>query len=601
MQLFYNEQGGEVQMSIQRVYTAFIIGLNLLITGGMAASPIEVNQWLGQGINLGNALEAPSEGAWGVTLEESYFKLIKEKGFQSVRIPVRWYTAARADTNPPYTITPAFMSRVQWAVDNALKNGLCAIINQHHYEPLYETPEAEREKFLALWEQIASHFKDYSDSLVFEILNEPHGNLSAALWNPLCQDALSVIRNSNPGRTVMIGIAEYGGIGGLSKLQLPDDSNLILTVHYYNPFHFTHQGASWVDGADAWLGTEWSGSYYEKTAVINEFAAVHDFAQKNDIPVNVGEFGAYSAADMTSRALWTEYCARLFESYGYSWHYWEFCSGFGIYNPQNGAFRTELVSALLSDDTTTLIVQEEEINGDNIVVNGDFSNGLNGWEMNDWDGAADVAVEKGAAGITVQTNSADSWGIQFQQTGVTLVDGQEYALQFDVRADASTQITGFVDNTETWTQYGSSGSVLVTTDVRTYTVVFTMPEGRTDGRIGFNVGSSQTKIYIDNVKLIAVDKNTPVLPGSSSRRHGSLRGTQHTGGRCSVSVPAGGKSFRVRMRLFDIAGRLLFQRHGAMSPLPSTTRSYHAVSSARMLIIDPDGAPTRSTRRITID
>jgi len=58
----------------------------------------------------------------------------------------------------------------------------------------------------------------------------------------------------------MVGTAEWGGISALSDLDIPDgEQNVIVTVHYYNPFQFTHQGAEWVDGSDAWLGRTWTG------------------------------------------------------------------------------------------------------------------------------------------------------------------------------------------------------------------------------------------------------------------------------------------------------------------------------------------------------
>src|SRR4051794_25399343 len=72
------------------------------------------NRMLGRGINLGNALDAPQEGAWGVKLEDSYFRVIADAGFGSVRIPIRWST--HAESTPPYRIEPDFFGRVDWAV-----------------------------------------------------------------------------------------------------------------------------------------------------------------------------------------------------------------------------------------------------------------------------------------------------------------------------------------------------------------------------------------------------------------------------------------------------------------------------------------------------
>ena len=93
--------------------------------------PFKMNQLLGRGVNMGNALDAPSEGEWGFTLEEKYFQAAKDAGFNSVRIPVRW--SAHAMTEPPYTIDPNFMKRVDWAVNCALSRNMPVMLNVHHY------------------------------------------------------------------------------------------------------------------------------------------------------------------------------------------------------------------------------------------------------------------------------------------------------------------------------------------------------------------------------------------------------------------------------------------------------------------------------------
>ena len=74
------------------------------------------------------------------------------------------------------------------------------------------------------------------DDVLFEILNEPNKKLTPELWNPLLREALAIIRQSNPRRTVVVGPTSWNNIKDLAKLELPEeDRNLIVTVHYYSP------------------------------------------------------------------------------------------------------------------------------------------------------------------------------------------------------------------------------------------------------------------------------------------------------------------------------------------------------------------------------
>lgn len=302
-----------------------IVGVRCDSDSGLPAPTLQ----LGRGINLGNKLEAPSEGAWGAPVEAWMLTTIKQGGFATVRIPTRW--SAHAAASPPYTIDAAFLDRVTWVVDQALSAGLMVVLNMHHYEEIFSDPQGQRDRFLALWQQIATHFRNHSDSLVFEVLNEPNTNLTPELWNAFLVDALAVIRQSNPDRYVMLGTAEWGGIGAMNRLRLPDDNRLIFTFHYYNPFQFTHQGAEWVSGSDAWLGTAW-GTSQDSAAVQDDLNTVAAWAVQHNIPVYMGEFGAYSRAAMGDRIAWTAFVAREAERRGFSWAYWEFDAGFGAYS-----------------------------------------------------------------------------------------------------------------------------------------------------------------------------------------------------------------------------------------------------------------------------
>jgi endoglucanase len=305
-----------------------------------------VNRKLGRGINLGNALEAPNEGEWGVRLKAEYFKTIKDAGFDTVRLPVRW--SAHAGAAAPYLIDPTFATRVDWAIEQALANRLNIIVNVHHYGETDSDPDRHLPRLAGLWEQIAPRYRDRPASVVFELLNEPHDKLTAAKWNAAVPRLLAVVRKTNPERTVIVGPAQWNSIGLLDKLELPaDDRHLIVTVHFYDPFQFTHQGASWVKGSDKWKGSKWSGSSAEEEAIRKPLERAAAWAKAHDRPIFLGEFGAFEAADLESRARWTRYVAREAERLGFSWAYWEFCSGFGAYDPRTDTWRDPLKAALV--------------------------------------------------------------------------------------------------------------------------------------------------------------------------------------------------------------------------------------------------------------
>jgi len=309
---------------------------------------------LDRGVNLGNFLEAPTEGAWsnGRQIEETDFSIIKQAGFSIIRVPIRWAVYVREDKNP--TIDPAFINRVDWVVAQAEKNNLRVILDYHNDDALMKSgdifthvAETPASRFIAIWKQIAEHYKDAPGSVWFELLNEPNGKLVGPDWNNLLAQTLAVVRATNPTRTVVVGPAHWNNISDLPKLILPDnDRNLVVTIHFYDPFHFTHQGAEWAKGSNAWLGTKW-GTDADKQTVTKSFDQAAAWGVAHNRPIYLGEFGAYSKSPMEGRAQWTAFVARTAEQHGMAWTYWEFCSGFGVYDPDAKAWRQPLLNALL--------------------------------------------------------------------------------------------------------------------------------------------------------------------------------------------------------------------------------------------------------------
>jgi len=176
---------------------------------------------MGIGINLGNTFEAfwqdennlttgaqtigentPQnyETCWGavVTTEECIHGM-KEAGFNTVRIPVYWGNMMADDGE--YTINEEYISRVQEVVDWCLKENMYAIINIHHYDEFLIKHHDKEEVLKAaahVWEQVAEHFKNYSDSLIFEGFNEALGTPpNEGDWAERSDDAYSYVNDMN--------------------------------------------------------------------------------------------------------------------------------------------------------------------------------------------------------------------------------------------------------------------------------------------------------------------------------------------------------------------------------------------------------------------
>jgi len=315
-----------------------------VITAADQDDIFQANQRLGRGVNLGNFFEVQRDQSWGVKLTPDHLSLIKQAGFDSIRLPVKWSDYAAHEK--PYSIEASMFQRVDSWLARAEKEGLNVVLNIHHYDGLDQDPDAHSARFTALWTQIAAHYQDRGSWLYFELDNEPHDKLTDR-WNEILHLGLAAVRTTNPTRPVIIGPTHWNGIRALPQLELPADPNLIVTVHMYNPHEFTHQGASWAgDTVKAIKDRPW-GSEQDQAALEKELQQAADWGKEHHRPIFLGEFGAYSAAPLDSRIRWTRAVARTAEKLDMSWAYWEFGAGFGIYDLDTKQWRGELRDALI--------------------------------------------------------------------------------------------------------------------------------------------------------------------------------------------------------------------------------------------------------------
>ena len=317
-----------------------------------------------RGANLGDYLEANRR--WRqIEVSAEEFARMKKEGFDHVRVPIGWHQYA--GPGPEFALEPEIFAKVDFVVTNALKNDLAVMINIHHFNALDQNPTNATAEFLVIWRQIAGHYKDFPRQLIFELDNEPHENATTALMNPIYAQAIAEIRQTTPQRTIVVEPGGWGSIGELKNLVLPPDDNVIVSVHCYDPFYFTHQGATWTSGQTPVVGFVFPGppaqplvpdaklqlkdymrDWIEKyntlpadknpsspLAFTGKLKSLHQWSDYYGRPIHLGEFGAYTKADDPSRANFYAAFRRASEKEKLGWCIWDWNAGFRYWDKKN--------------------------------------------------------------------------------------------------------------------------------------------------------------------------------------------------------------------------------------------------------------------------
>lgn len=331
-----------------------------------------MNARLGKGINLGNSWDSDGydDGAWSNPIDDGDFKLIKDAGFNSIRLPVRFQNYSDYSK---HTVDPDRLNGVYEDVSLAIANGLAVVLDFHHYEELNSYAQgahrkradtiplfnAEKEHFVALWAQIATVFNAFPDSmLVFDILNEPTIP-NADILNDIMLSAYTVIRAAAPGKTIMFESNNAAKFGQLPVLKLPPDGNIIFSGHYYEPYTFSHQGNGYPCRGDATYNNSAANDFveYAKLAKAN-YPDINQGILNAFVPMNMGEFGiggqtnwscGFDGPSDALKALWAKETVKAAEKYGISFHYWGFThvGGFEAYDREGGEWFPGFPNALL--------------------------------------------------------------------------------------------------------------------------------------------------------------------------------------------------------------------------------------------------------------
>ncbi len=298
-------------------------------------SPADMVADMRVGWNLGNTLDAEgsglsSETCWGnPKTTKEMIDAIVDAGFNVIRIPVTW--EGHFGSAPDYKIDEAWMNRVQEVVDYAFERDVYVIINCHHEDwhfPSEKNKEQASTILQALWTQIAEHFRDYDEKLIFEGLNEPRKKGTNMEWNGGDYEGKQVVNHfakvfvetvratggNNTIRNLMVtGYAASNNKDTLKALRWPKDSHIIVSVHAYTPYDFSLN----TTGTSEW-------DIEKDTKDIDYLMQTIDevFLQKGT-PVIIGEFGALNKENEAERVEWVTYYLTKAKEIGVPCIWWD--------------------------------------------------------------------------------------------------------------------------------------------------------------------------------------------------------------------------------------------------------------------------------------
>jgi endoglucanase len=320
------------------------------------ANPADSQAPFSRGINLTGWFQADSPGKIQFTrFTKQDIINIKSLGCDVIRLPINMHSMTSG--SPSYTLDPLYVSFLDSVVTWCEQLHIYLMIDNHSFDPNVNTSPDIGNILMAVWSQTAEHYKDRSDYILYEILNEPHG-ISTATWGTIQSSVITAIRSKDTRHTIVVGGSGYNSYSELGNLPVYTDPGLLYTFHFYDPFMFTHQGASWsspsmeplsgvpfpydasrMPACPASLKGTWiesSLNSYPSEGTVSRVKQLIgnaiNFRNTRHVNIFCGEFGVYipnsSPAD---RTYWYSIVRQYLEENNIPWTIWDYKGSFGLF------------------------------------------------------------------------------------------------------------------------------------------------------------------------------------------------------------------------------------------------------------------------------
>ncbi len=289
-----------------------------------------------KGVNLGGWISQ-----YGEFSRQRFENFIKEKdvariaswGFDHVRLPVDAPVLLKDEKD--FVLRKEGFEYIDRCLKWCRKNNLNLVLDLHK-APGYSfsslkdntlfSSEKMQSNFISLWQELTERYQNEKDNLIFELLNEVVDEKEG--WNKLAHETIKAIRKLDETRKIIYGGPNYNAVTSLKDIALiEDDPHIIYTFHYYLPFMFTHQKASWTDLTSSMdFDVNYPGpnpelvnflnknnddpSDQKEAAVFNKeflkekFEPARKFKKENDCQLYCGEYGVIGCAPRESRENW---------------------------------------------------------------------------------------------------------------------------------------------------------------------------------------------------------------------------------------------------------------------------------------------------------